>query len=167
MSWMMRQSSRASPGQSTALLILMMRPSTCVTVPFVLLVQAARQHDVRVPGRVVEEEVDRGVELQLLEAARDEGVVRQRDLRVEADREQPLDLAAIDLAEQLVGIDAGAGQLLLVDPPDAGDVAPMLRVADVAPARELIALLPVLAAALPVGLADDRAVAALRLADPA
>ena len=43
----------------------------------------------------------------------------------------------------------------------------MIGIADVAPARQLIALLPVLATALPVGLTDDRAVAALRLADPA
>ena len=62
--------------------------------PFVFLVQAAGQHDVGVPGGVVEEEVDGGVELELLEAARDEGVVRQRHLRVEADRQQALDLAA-------------------------------------------------------------------------
>ena len=43
----------------------------------------------------------------------------------------------------------------------------MLGIADVAPAGKLIALLPVLAAALAVGLTDDRAVAALRLADAA
>ena len=43
----------------------------------------------------------------------------------------------------------------------------MLGVGDVAPARELVALLPVLAAALAVGLADDGAVAALGLADAA
>src|SRR6478735_7744225 len=122
--------------------------------PFVLFVQAARQHDVRVPGRVVEEKIDSGVELQLLETARDEGVVRQRHLRVEADREQTFDLTAIDLAEQFIGINAGAGQLLLIDPPDSGDVAPMLRVADVAPAGELIALLSVFATALAIRLAD-------------
>ena len=81
--------------------------------------------------------------------------------------EQALDLAGVDLPEQLVGIDAGPGHVLLVDAPDAGDVLAMLGVADVAPAGQLIALLPVLAAALAVGLADDRAVAALRLADAA
>src|SRR5690349_8967184 len=41
----------------------------------------------------------------------------------------------------------------------------MFRVGDVAPAGELIALLPVLAAALPVGLASNRAVAALGFAE--
>ena len=81
--------------------------------------------------------------------------------------EQPLDLARVDLAEHLVRVDARAGHVLLVDAPDAGDVLAVLGVGDVAPARELIALLPVLASALAVGLADDRAVAALRLADAA
>ena len=134
---------------------------------FVLLLEAARQDDVGVPRRVVHEEVDGGVELQLFETARDKGIVRQRHFRVEADREQALDLAAVDLAEQLVGIHAGARELLLIDPPDPGDVAPMLGVADVPPAGELIAFLPVFATALSIRLADNRAVAALRLADPA
>jgi hypothetical protein len=70
MSWMMRQSCRASPGHSTALLTLMMRPSTCV-----LFVQAAGQHDVGVPRRIVEEEVDRHEELELVETTRDEVIV--------------------------------------------------------------------------------------------
>ena len=103
MSWMIRQSCRASPGGSTALLILMTRPSVLRDDPFVLLVQRAGQHDVGVPGRLAQEEVDRDVELELLEHPRDEVAVRQRDHRVEADREQPADLAAIDLAEDLVG----------------------------------------------------------------
>jgi hypothetical protein len=73
---------------------------------FVLLVEATRQDDVSMPRRVVQKEVDGGVELELLEAARDERVVGKRDFRVEADRQQRLDLAAIDLPEQLVGVDA-------------------------------------------------------------
>ena len=52
----------------------------------VFLVQAARQHDVGMAGGVVQEEVDRDVELELVEAAGDERVVGQRDLRIEADR---------------------------------------------------------------------------------
>src|SRR5262245_8361994 len=134
--------------------------------PFVLLVQAAGQHDVGVPRSVVEEEVDGNIELELLEGARDEGVVRQRHFRVEADRQQPPDLASVDLAEQLVGVNARAREFLLVDSPDARDVAPLFRVADVAPAWKLIALLAVLATALSVCLANDGAVAALRFADP-
>src|SRR5688572_7003955 len=123
--------------------------------PFVFLVQAPRQDDVGVPRGVVQEEVDGDVELELLEAPGDETVIRQGDLRVEADGEQPSDFSAIDLAEELVGIHAGARQVLFVDPPYAGDVAAVLRVADVAPPGQLIALLPMLAAALSVGLADD------------
>ena len=52
---------------------------------FVLLVQRAGQHDVGVPGGLVQEEVDRDVELQLLQHPPDEVVVGQRDQRVEAD----------------------------------------------------------------------------------
>lgn len=43
----------------------------------------------------------------------------------------------------------------------------MFGICDLAPPRELIAFLPVLATSLTVALTDDRAVAALRLADPA
>src|SRR5690606_14256537 len=43
----------------------------------------------------------------------------------------------------------------------------VLGVRDVAPARQLVALLSVLATTLAVGLADDRAVAGVRSADPA
>src|SRR5262245_4915567 len=104
------------------------------------------------PRGLVQEEIDRDIELQLLERARDEGVVGQRDLRVEADRQQPLDLARIDLPKQLVGVHAGSWQLLLVDAPERGDVPPMVGIADVAAAGKLVALLAVFASALAVGL---------------
>ena len=70
MSWMIRQSCRASPGSSTALLILMTRPSTVRDDAFVLLLQRAGQHDVGVAGGFVEEEIDRDVEFQLFQHAR-------------------------------------------------------------------------------------------------
>ena len=129
--------------------------------------QAAGEHDIGMPCGVVEEEIYGDVELQLLETARDERVIRERYLRIEADRQQALDLAAVELAEQLVGVDARTGQLLLIDAPDASDVFAVLRVGDVAPAWKLIALLPVLATTLTVGLSDDRAVPALGFADSA
>ena len=129
--------------------------------------QAPGQHDVCVTSGVVEEKVDCRVELQPFEAAGDESVVRKRDLRIEADRQERLDLTTVDLPEQFVGVDARTGKVGFVDPPDASDVPAMFGIADVAPARKLIALLAVFAAALAVGLADDRAVAALRFANPA
>src|SRR5262249_47969308 len=133
--------------------------------PFVLFLKAAGQDDVCVPRCVVQEEVDRDVELQLLERTRDERVIRQRNLGIETDRQQSFDFAGVDLAKQLVGIDARAGQIFLVDTPDLSDVTPMFGVADVAPTRKLIALLPMLASALAVGLAGDRAVSALGFSD--
>ncbi len=100
----------------------------------VLFLQTARQHDVGVPRGVAQEEIDHDEELELVEAARDERIVGQRHLRVEADAEQTLDLAGVDLAEHLVGVDAGSGEVALVDAPDAGDVAAVLRIGDLAPA---------------------------------
>src|SRR6185503_15262949 len=101
------------------------------------------------------EEINGGVELELLERTSDEGVVRQRDFRVEADRQQALDLAGIDLPEQFIGVDARTRQILFVDVPDRRDVPTMVGIADVAPAWQLIAFLSVLASALAVGLAGD------------
>ncbi len=134
--------------------------------PFVFLLEATGKHDVRVPGGIVQEEVDGGEELQLVEAAGDERTVRERHFRVEADRQQPFDLPAIDFSEQLVGVDTRTRQILLINAPHARDVPAVLRVADVTPAWELIAFLAVLATALPVGLSHDGAVATLRFADP-
>ena len=82
----MTQSCRASPGQLDRLVDLDDPSLDLRDRPLVLLLQAAGQDDVGVAGGVVQEEVDRDEELQLLERARDELVVGQRDLGVEADR---------------------------------------------------------------------------------
>ena len=142
MSWMMRQSCLASPGGSTALLILMTRPSTCATTPSSSSCSEPGKNDVGVLRRLAEEEVDDGEELELLQRARDEGVVRQRDLRVEADQKQALDLARVDLPHHLVAVDAGLRDLFGLHAPDAGDVLAVLGVRDVAPAGKLIGFWP-------------------------
>ena len=59
----------------------------------VLLVQRPGQHDVGVVRRLGQEEVDDGVELELVERLGGERGVRRGDRRVEADRQQALDLA--------------------------------------------------------------------------
>ena len=56
--------------------------------------QAAGQHDVGMRRGFRKEEIDDAEELQLLQRFAREIGVGQRDQRVEADREQPLDLAA-------------------------------------------------------------------------
>ena len=165
MSWMMCQSWRASPGHSTALLILMTRPSSLRDGAFVFFLERTRQHDVRVARALAHEEVDGDVEVELLERLPDEVVVGQRDDRVEADAQQPLDLAAVDLADDLVGIDAGLREIGRIHPPHAGDVGAMLGIGEVASAGQLIAFLAVLAPTLAVGLSGDRRVAAVRAAD--
>jgi hypothetical protein len=119
------------------------------------------------PGGVVEEKVDGCVELQLLQAPRDELIVRQRHFGIKTDAQQSLDLPGIDLAEHLVGVDTGAGKVLLVDAPHARNVRPVLRITDITPSRKLITFLPMFAATLAVGLANNRSVAALGLTDAA
>ena len=80
---------------------------------------------------------------------------RQRDQGIEADGEQALDLAPMDGVHDLDGGVAGAGQVVRRDAPDAGDVLARRGVGEAALARQLVALLAVLAAALAVALAGD------------
>src|SRR5262245_51305083 len=134
---------------------------------FILLLEAAGQHDVGMTRGVGQEEVDGSVELESFQCAGAECDVRQRHDRVEANRQGASDLTGVDRAKQLVGVAAWTWQLFLVDGPDSRDVLAMLRIADIAPARQLVAFLPVLAASLPVGLARDRPVTAFRFADAA
>ena len=72
MSWMMRQSSRASPGQVDRLVDLDDAALDLRDGPLVLFVKAAGQDDIGVPRRIVQEEVDGGEELELVQAAGDE-----------------------------------------------------------------------------------------------
>src|SRR5262245_19564201 len=61
----------------------------------------------------------------------------------------------MDRVHDLDGAVARAGQRLRRHTPDAGDVCARRRVGEAALARELVALLPVLAAALAITLAGD------------
>ncbi len=133
----------------------------------VLLVQGRRQHDVRMLGALAEEEVQADEELQLAEGLSGELRVRQGDQRVEAEQQEALDLAGVDGVHDLLGALAHAGQLVVGAAPDGADVLPVLGVADVAVARQLVALVAVFAAALAVALARDGAVAAAGPADAA
>ena len=69
----------------------------------VFLVQRARQYDVGVTRGLGQEEIDRDVEFEFLERLARCMSVGQRDERVEADRDQPLDFAAMDRLHDLVG----------------------------------------------------------------
>src|SRR5262249_50219912 len=132
---------------------------------FVLFMQRAGQDDVGVMRRFIQEEVYRHVKFQFVERPSDKVVIRQRDLRIEADREQSLDLAAINFADQLVSVHSRAGNLLFVNAPDFRYVSAVFGVADVARAGQLIALLAVLAPALAVALTRNRRVAAALSSD--
>src|SRR5215468_7222767 len=134
---------------------------------FVLFVQRAGQDDVGVVRRFIQEEVYRHVKFQFVEHTRDEVVVRQRDLRVEADRKQAFDLAAINFAEDFVGVHARAGHLFFVNAPDFRYVSAVLWIVNVAGAGQLITLLTMLAPALPVALTCNRRVTAALAPDAA
>src|SRR5207253_791793 len=66
----------------------------------------------------------------------------------------------INLAKNFIRINAGLRQLFGTNAPDLCDISAMLRVSQIAHAGQLVALLAVLAPALAVGLAGDRAVSA-------
>ncbi len=131
---------------------------------FVLLVQRARKHDVGMVGGLGQEEVDHGVELELVERLGGEPGVGCRHGGVEADRQQALDLPGVDRLDDLLGGDPLARDLVLGAPPHRRDVGAVLRVGDVPIARELIALVAVLPPALAVALPGDRRHAAAGLA---
>ena len=59
------------------------------------------------------------------------------------------------------------GDLHFRDAPDRGDLLAVLRVLDVTSSRQLVAALPVLAPALTIALASDRAIATAGPADAA
>src|SRR5690606_18946617 len=101
---------------------------------FVLFLERAGQDDVGVPCGFAQEKVDRDVKLELFEHSPDVVVIRQRNEGIKADREQTFDLAAVDEAEDLVGVDAGLREVVRIDAPDGGDVSAVLGVGEVASA---------------------------------
>ena len=131
----------------------------------VLLVQRAREDQVRVARRLREEEVDGDEEVEPLEGLLRERGVRQGDQRVEADGDEAADFPAVNHLHDLRGGRALAGQRALGDAPGRGHLGPVSRVLDVARPRELIAALALLACPLAVALPGDRRVARARLAD--
>ena len=159
------QSRRASPGGSTAALILMIRPSPLVEVPSSSSCSEPGEHDIGVLRRFGQEEVDDGVELEPVEGFGGEVGVGCRHGGVEADRQQSLDLTGVDRLDDLLGRDALARDLLVVATPHRCDVGAVFRVRDVAVAGQLVAFVAVLTAALAVALPGDRRYPASRLAE--
>jgi hypothetical protein len=134
---------------------------------FLLLVQRPGENDVCVVRGFVEEKINRAVEFQFLQRLADHVVVGQRDDRIEANRDEPFDLASVDRLHELIRGEPFSRQLFFLDPPDLADVTPMLGVFDVPVAWELVALVAVLASALAIALTGNRSVAAIWLANAA
>src|SRR6185436_10267575 len=67
----------------------------------VLFLERPRKHHVGVARALAHEEIDGDVEVELRKGGAHEVVVRQRDDRVEADREQPANLPRVGLAQDL------------------------------------------------------------------
>ncbi len=150
MSWMIRQSCRASPGGSTALVDLDDATFDLRDDSFVLFVQRARQHDVGVMRRFVQKEIDRHIKLQFSSIRATKLLSGSETIGLKQIESSPLNLAAINLAKDLVSIDAGARHLCLVNAPDLGDIGAMLRIADVASPGKLIAFLSMFASPCPL-----------------
>lgn len=121
----------------------------------------------RVGRGLGEEEVELGVELGRVVPLFDDLVVGEGDEGVVADADQAADLVALHLPNHLHHGGAGGREFGLLDAPDLADLTAVLRIGDGAAARQEIGLLAVLAAALPVALAGDGAVAGAGLADVA
>ena len=132
---------------------------------FIFFHQRAGEHDVGILRGFGEEELDVDVELQLLQRSADVICVRQRDRGIEADGEQPLDLAFVNRFDQRHSGKALAGDRFFRHAPHAGDVLAVLGIRDIASTGQLIALLSLLARALAVALAGDHRVAAAFAAD--
>ncbi len=107
-------------------------------------------------GRFGEEEVDHGVELELVERLAGEVRIGRRHERVEADRQQALDGAVVDRFDQLLRRQALAGDVGFVAVPHLCHRGTVLGVGDVTVAGQLVALVAVLATTLAVALPGDR-----------
>src|SRR5208282_2852803 len=134
--------------------------------PLIFLLQRTGKNNVRIAGRIAEEEINRYIKLELLERAVDKIVVRQRNDRIETDRKQSTNFVAIDLAEDFVSVHAGCRQFLGIHSPNTRNVCTVLRVADVAHPWQLVALLAMFTSTLTVALPGDRSVTAAFAADP-
>src|SRR5581483_12138752 len=125
----------------------------------------AGQDHVGVAGRFRQKEVNDTQKLDLLERLTGEVRVGQGDQRIEADRKQPLDLAAVNGFHDLDGSVTGLGDLIGMDSPHLRYVPPRLGVLERTLAGKLIAFLSVLAAALAVTLPRDHGASGALAAD--
>src|SRR5215471_11570587 len=114
-----------------------------------------------------QEEIDAREELELLQRGTRTVRIGDRDERIEADRKQPLDLAAFNGVNDLARGQSLLREVRFGNAPEVCDELSMFRLVDVPSARELIAALAMLASALAIALAGDCAVTATRLADAA
>src|SRR5262249_38546556 len=120
-----------------------------------LFLQAPGEYDIGMLGGLRKKKVDGAEKLQLFERIPDVPGIRQRDQRVETNREQSFDLSTVNRFHDLDRRIARVGQTVWIDAPYFADVSAGLRIFDVPLARQLVALLPVLAAALSIALARD------------
>lgn len=121
------------------------------------------EDDMGVGGGLGEEEVELRVELGGVVPLLDHPVVGQGDEGVVADADEAADLAALHLPDHFHHGGPGCREFGLLDAPDLADLAAVLLVHDGTSAGEEVGLLAVLASALPVALAGDRAVGRRRV----
>ncbi|MNQ93482.1 hypothetical protein D3C85_1089490 [compost metagenome] len=95
-----------------------------------------------------------------MQGALDHAIIRAGNERIRAQHDQCLDLTLIDLLKQLVGGDAFAWELARIDAPHFRHMLACGGIFDQPVPRELVGLLPMLAAALTVRLTGHSSVAA-------
>lgn len=98
---------------------------------FIFFLKRARQHDVRMACRIVEKEIDRHIKIKFIEHPLNEIIVWQRHQRIEADRNQPTNLTALNLAEHLITIHTWLWQIVGGDVPHLGHMSTMLGVGQI------------------------------------
>src|SRR5690606_21133179 len=112
-------------------------------------------------GSFVQEEVNRHIKLQFLQGLPHHVVVGQRNYRIKADGDQPLDFSAMNGFYYFVGRKPLARHIFLIYAPYAGDVFPVFGVGNIAVAGELVAFVSVFASALSVALSGDGTIATI------
>src|SRR5205823_4275552 len=98
----------------------------------VLFLQRTGENDVGVAAGFGEEEIDAGVEIELLERLAGALVIGNRDERVDADGEQALNFSSLYGIQDFDGGQSLARQFALGDVPEIRDVLAVLGIFDVA-----------------------------------
>ena len=138
-----------------ALLPMNDAPFGTATQPVFLLMETACHNDVGMMRSFRQKEIDDAEVFQLRQRFAREVRVGERNKRVEAQREQSFDFAAVDGVHNLLRAVARLGKFFGLDAPDAGNVLASGRIGQGSLTGKLVTFLSMLTPALAVSLAGD------------